>query len=151
MKKEYIVELFTQERESPLNLMKAGRVSARELDRAHILLMADDQAIDTANALHIGRAAVQRIRKRFPEDGLEQVLNERARPGADRKPDAKQEAFLFATACSDPPIGEDQHLVVNLHVGQVSNTIPGPFNDVCHKMRRLSTSLLSGLLSASCS
>jgi transposase len=107
LKKEYIVELSDEERESLLNLTRKGKISARKLNRAHILLMADDQAIDAdiASSLHVGPATVARIRKRFFEGGLDQALNERPRPGAERKLDAKQEAFLIATACSNPPNG----------------------------------------------
>jgi transposase len=62
-----------------------------------------DEAI--AQALHIGTATVERIRKRFVEEGLEAALAERPRPGGQRKLDGKQEAFLIALACSTPPEG----------------------------------------------
>jgi transposase len=48
---------------------------------------------------------VERIRKRFVEEGLEAALTERPRPGGQRKLDGKQEAFLIALACSTPPEG----------------------------------------------
>lgn len=109
MKKEYIVELTDDERESLLNLTRRGKISARKLNRAHILLMTNDQATDAdiANSLHVGLSTVARIRQRFFEKGLDEALNERPRPGADRKLDAKQEAFLIATACSSPPDGRE--------------------------------------------
>ena len=46
-----------------------------------------------------------RTKRRFVEDGLDAALSEEPRPGADRKLDAKQEALLIATACSEPPEG----------------------------------------------
>jgi transposase len=58
-----------------------------------------------AVALHLGIATVERVRKRFVEEGLEVALCERPRPGAQRKLDSKQEAFLIALACSTPPEG----------------------------------------------
>jgi transposase len=75
------------------------------LTRAHILLHADSQATDDdiAQALHIGTATVERIRKRFVEEGLEAALNERPRAGGRRKLEGKREAFLVALACSTPP------------------------------------------------
>jgi transposase len=53
----------------------------------------------------VGIATVERVRKRFVEEGLEAALNERPRPGGQRKLDGKQEAFLIALACSTPPEG----------------------------------------------
>ena len=49
---------------------------------------------------------MERIRKRFVEEGLEAALSERPRPGATRKLDGHQEAYLMALACSDPPQGK---------------------------------------------
>ena len=49
---------------------------------------------------------VERVRKRFVEEGLEEALSERPRPGATRKLDGHQEAYLVALACSDPPEGK---------------------------------------------
>ena len=48
---------------------------------------------------------MERIRKRFVEDGLEAALSEQPRPGGQRKLDGQQEAFLIALACSTPPEG----------------------------------------------
>jgi hypothetical protein len=48
---------------------------------------------------------MERIRKRFVDEGLEAALCERPRPGGQRKLDGKQEAFLIALACSTPPQG----------------------------------------------
>jgi transposase len=80
-------------------------VSARKLTRAHVLLQADAGATDNAiaAALSIGTATVERLRKRFVEEGLEAALTERPRPGSQRKLAGKQEAFLIALACSTPP------------------------------------------------
>ena len=108
--KKYIVDLTEAERQQLLNLVKKGKLSARKLNRAHILLQAANGATDDAiaAALHVGRATVQRIRKRFVEGNLEWALNEKQRPGARRKLDSKQEAFWVATACSTPPEGRDR-------------------------------------------
>jgi transposase len=107
MTKKYIVNLAGDERAQLLALTKRGKVSARRLSRAHILLQADTGLSDDAiaQALHLGTATVGRIRKRFVEDGLEAALSERPRPGGQRKLDGKQEAFLIALACSTPPEG----------------------------------------------
>jgi transposase len=105
--KKYIVKLADDERAQLLALTKRGTVSARRLSRAHIVLQADTGLSDDAiaQALHIGTATVEHIRKRFVEDGLEAALSERPRPGGQRKLDGKPEAFLIALACSTPPEG----------------------------------------------
>jgi transposase len=107
MAKKYIVTLTDDERTPLLALTKRGKVSARRLTRAHLLLQADAGLSDAtiAQALHIGTATVERLRKRFVEAGLEAALSERPRPGGQRKLDGKQEAFLIALACSAPPEG----------------------------------------------
>jgi transposase len=105
--KRYVVTLTDEERAQLLALTKKGRLAARRLTRAHILLQADSGATQDsiAAALYIGRATVVRICKRFVEAGLEAALRDRPRPGAQRKLDGKQEAFLIALACSVPPDG----------------------------------------------
>jgi transposase len=107
MAKRYIVTLTADERAQLLALTRRGKVSARQLTRAHILLQADAGSMDAAiaAALHVGLATVERVRKRFVEEGLEVALAERPRPGGPRKLDGKQEAFLVALACSTPPAG----------------------------------------------
>jgi transposase len=105
--KRYVVTLTGEERAQLLALTKKGRLAARLLTRAHILLQADYGATQDsiAAALHMGRATVVRICKRFVEAGLEAALRDRPRLGAQRKLDGKQEAVLIALACSAPPDG----------------------------------------------
>jgi FixJ family two-component response regulator len=83
MAKKYVVTLTDDERAQLLALARKGRVSARQLTRAHILLQANAGATDgrIAAALHISTATVERTRRRFVEEGLEPALLERARPG----------------------------------------------------------------------
>jgi transposase len=107
MAKPYVVTLTEDERAHLLALTKTGKAAARQLTRAHILLQADAGGMDAAiaGALHVGIATVERVRKRFVDEGLEAALCERPRPGGQRKLDGKQEAFLIALACSTPPEG----------------------------------------------
>lgn len=107
MAKIYHVDLTKEERTSLLKLIKSGKDSARKINRARILLLADEGKKDQtiAEALHISLSTVGRTRKKLVEGGLEYALNERPRPGGRRKLDGKREAFLIALACSDPPEG----------------------------------------------
>jgi transposase len=60
---------------------------------------------EIAEALHTGTATVQRTRQRFVEGNLEGALNERPRPGGQKKLDEKGEAILETLAHSQPPEG----------------------------------------------
>ncbi len=105
---KYVVELNDKEINILKELVSTGKSSARQLKRAHILLMADTrkhQDKDISEALNVGTATIYRTKKRFVEDGLSEALNEGARPGMPRKLDANQEALLIALTCSKPPEG----------------------------------------------
>jgi transposase len=106
-KKIYIVDLTTEERTYLLGLIKSGKRRSRKLNRARILLLADEGKTDSeiAAALHTGTATVQRTRQRFVEGNLEGALNERRRPGGPKKLDEKGEAILETLAHSKPPEG----------------------------------------------
>jgi len=105
MEKLYIVDLLDEQRFLLQHVTSSGTWSARMVNRAHILLLADDGATDVqiASALHLGRSTVERTRRRYVQDGLDGAMNERPRPGGRRKLDGKQEATLIAVACSTPP------------------------------------------------
>lgn len=110
MRKVYVVDLSKEEKAELKSLTKKGKTSARKLNRAHVLLLANQGETDKAiaEALGVGTSTVERIRKRFVEGGLEEALNERPRPGGERKLSGKQEAYLLALACSGPPEGRKQ-------------------------------------------
>ena len=105
--KIYIVDLTEEERTYLLDYIKSGTHSARKLNRARILLLADEGKADgaIAEALHTGTATVQRTRQRFVEGNLAGALNERPRPGGQKKLDEKGEAILETLAHSQPPEG----------------------------------------------
>jgi transposase len=108
-KKKYLVTLDNDERQQLEDLLHSGTHATRKVTRARILLKAaegwEDNAI--AAALSVGRTTVERLRQRFVEEGLG-VLEERPRPGAQPKLDAKAEARLMAEACSAAPEGRQR-------------------------------------------
>lgn len=96
------------EREELLALVASGKAAARKIRCANILLMSDGRAHldkDIATALSVGTSTVYRTKRRWVEEGLDVAIHERHRRGGLREPDAKAEAFLIATACTDPPQG----------------------------------------------
>lgn len=107
MAKKYFVDLTAEERAELKRLLHAGKARARRLYRARVLLLADEGAKDEeiTAALHLGKSTVERTRRRFVEGGVERALTDRPRPGKARLLNGKQEAFLVALACSDPPEG----------------------------------------------
>ncbi len=106
-KKIYIVDLAEEERAYLLDFIKTGEKSARKLNRARILLLADENKPDSeiAEVLHTGASTIQRTRQRFVEGNLEGGLNERPRQGRSKKLDEKGEAILETLAHSKPPEG----------------------------------------------
>jgi transposase len=105
MTTHYVIDLKAEERERLQQLIRKGKTSARSITRARILLLAEagqsNQAIVTA--LQTSLSTVKRVRRRFVEEGIEDALYDRPRPGVARKLDGRQEALLVALACSEPP------------------------------------------------
>ena len=83
----YIVKLTSDERETLERLISSGTKQARKVKRAQVLLATDRGVSDAeiAAAINCGTATVYRVKKAFVEEGLEQALNEKPRPGAKRK------------------------------------------------------------------
>jgi transposase len=108
MPEKYLVTLTAEERQQLLEFTHQNKVSARRFKRAQILLLADDGHRDEAIAhmLYVGESTVHRTRQKFVDGGVEFALSEAPRLGGKRKLDGKAEAFLVATACSDPPQGK---------------------------------------------
>jgi transposase len=108
-KKQNVVTLSEDERSYLHQVIDKGQGNAREIRRAHTLLLADEKQQDQQIAafLHINPNTVSATRKRYCEVGLPAALKEQSRPGNPRKLDGKQEAFLVALACSEAPAGRD--------------------------------------------
>ena len=116
MRKRYRVTLTPAEREQLAGMRRRGRIDARVLVHARILLKADEGASRAgwtdariAEALECGTATVERVRRRFVEEGFEAAL--RPKPTTRtyvRKLDGKGEARLITLACSDPPEGRSR-------------------------------------------
>ena len=116
MAKKHIVGLTEDERACLRRRIAAGALRPNAQTHARILLKADavrggpgwtDQAI--AVALDVCVPTVERVRKRYAEEGLEAALARRApRREYRRKLDGEAEAHLVALSCSPPPAGRRQ-------------------------------------------
>jgi transposase len=117
MKKHYIVTLTSKEREELKNITTKGKKQVRTVKHASALLKADqseggpnwsDKQISLA--LDMGTATIERLRKRFVEEGLDAALKPRKESSfhPERKLDGHKEAQLVTLVCSDPPDGYAQ-------------------------------------------
>lgn len=115
MNQRYRVTLRTDEREQLQQLLAKGKTNVRRLKHAQILLATDQAkgrvhqtASQIAASLQIGTATIERVRKRFVEEGFERALTPYRKPNHriyQTKLDGHQEAQLIALACSTPPTG----------------------------------------------
>ena len=113
MQKRYLVTLTAEEREELGRLISRGKAAARKLMRASILLLADQAEggpaksdPEIAAALVCGRATVERVRRQFVEEGLEQTLIRKPTLRTyEDKTDGRTEAHLIAITCGAPPAG----------------------------------------------
>ena len=113
MAKKYRVGLTVEEEEELKGLVSRGRSAAYRQTHARILLLSNENQAggpmkdrEIAQALKVGTATVERVRRRCVEEGVERAvgrkeqLNRRA-----RKLDGQGEAHLIALACGEPPEG----------------------------------------------
>jgi transposase len=113
MGKTYVVILSPEERAHVEKLVSTGRTSAKRQTHGRILLKADTGAEGPSwtdeqicAALDISRSTVERVRKRFVENGMESLAWRPVKPRPSRRRlDGEQEARLLALACSPPPAG----------------------------------------------
>ncbi len=116
MNKRYAVTLTDEERRSLQALVSCGKAAARKLAHARILLKADEAPggsgwTDAAigEAVDVGTATVERVRKRFVEEGLEaSLVPKKPHRIYPRKLDGDGEAHLIALACSESPEGRQR-------------------------------------------
>ena len=116
MPKKYIVDLTEVEQKSLKKLTTTGKHAAYKINHARILLKADinqdnggysDEAI--ASAIDISIPTIERVRRRFVEEGVDAALNYRSGRGRKQKRlDGNSEAHLLAIACSEAPQGRER-------------------------------------------
>jgi len=79
----YSVQLTDEQRSQLKRLIRSGKSAVRVQTRARILLLADagKSTAAVAQALLINEGTVQRVRKRFVQEGVESALHDKPRPG----------------------------------------------------------------------
>lgn len=112
--KKYIVTLTLEERKSLELITAKGKYRSQKLLNALILLGCDEGAFqkrrsineEIARVLNISMRKIDRVKKRFIEEGMEIALN--GKKGSRiyaKKADGDFEAHLVALSCSEPPEG----------------------------------------------
>ena len=112
--KKYIVTLMKDERDLLNSFISKGRYRSQKVINSLVLLACDEGEFQTkrsineeiARVLNISMRKIDRVKKRFVEDGLDVALKGRksSRVYA-RKADGDFEAHLVALSCSSPPEG----------------------------------------------
>ena len=94
-----------------------GVCSAREVNRAHILLSLDRNVPEAhiMAVLGVGRTAVWRTRAAYRDGGLDLALIDVQRPGRPPKYGTDAEAQVTALACSQVPDGSARWTLARLH------------------------------------
>ena len=114
MSPRYRVTLTKEERRELEAMTRRGKTHARRFIHARALLLCDASAdgpawnvADVATALGVTSRAIEHLKKRFVEEGLEAALKRKPREKPPREVvfDGAFEARLIALACSDAPEG----------------------------------------------
>ena len=114
---KYVVELTSEERNELNVLVSKGKVAARKITHARVLLQADESPTgpawtdnQIAEAFGIHTNTIHGIRRRFVDQGLQAALDRKKqeRPSRQRIVDGEIEAHLIALRCSDPPEGRNK-------------------------------------------
>lgn len=111
---KYIVTLTAEEVEQLQSLVGKGKHAAQKVINALILLNCDQSqgrgdrrtSQEIAQVLQVSERKIDRVKRRFVEDGLEVALS--AQPSQREyvsKVDGDVEAHLIALSCSNPPSG----------------------------------------------
>ena len=112
--KKYTVTLTQDERNDLKKIASKGKHKSQKVINALILLGCDTGEFqekrstneEISRVLKIGMRKIDRVKKRFVEDGIEITLN--GKKGSriyTKKADGDFEAHLVALSCSDPPEG----------------------------------------------
>ena len=102
-----------EERQELKTLVSRGRAAAYKQTHGRVLLLSDEAHVDgamkdedIAQVLQIGRATVERVRRRCVEDDLERALGRKEQLNRRQKRlEGQGEAHLIALACGEPPEG----------------------------------------------
>ena len=108
--KRYKVHLRAPERQQLETFVKHGHKSARQINRARILLFADAQTRDEDSAAPLGVSlpTIYKMRKAYCQNTSQPLLDflkDQPRSGQPLKVDTRVASHVAMIACADPPEG----------------------------------------------
>ncbi len=112
--KKYKVTLTQEERQELEAISSKGKRTAQSVLNALILLACDEGKFQKkrsinetiAQVLNVSMKTIDRVKKRFVEEGLEATLTRRPSSRTFQpRVDGDLEAHLIALSCSEPPVG----------------------------------------------
>jgi len=112
--KKYRVTLRREERSALETMVQKGSHKSRKVLNALVLLNCDEGRFqtqrvkneDVASVLRISMRKIDRVKKRFVEDGFDGALTGHKQERTyEKKADGEFEAHLIALSCSAPPEG----------------------------------------------
>lgn len=111
--KKYEVNLSATERKTLTKMVSSGKIPARTILRANILLGVDSNGKkpmtvqEAALAFNTSTTTVQSVRASYAEKGLEATVERKKRitPPVPAKVTGEVEAHIIALACGTPPEG----------------------------------------------
>lgn len=109
----YKITLSKEERDELKTIINKGKHTSQKFRYAYILLNCDEgkysEKVTNENickVLKIGMRTIDRVKKRFVEEGYETILSRKPTTREyERKVDGDAEAHLIALCCSEPPTG----------------------------------------------
>jgi transposase len=110
---KYKVTLTKEEREELESIINKGRHTSQKFRNAYVLLNCDEGEysekatnLEISKILKVGMRTIDRIKKRFVEDGFDAILGRKPTSREyEKKADGDFEARLIALSCSEPPKG----------------------------------------------
>ena len=108
-----MITLTDEERGGVEQFIRRGKVNARNITRAHVLLKSAEGWSITRIAATFGvsEATVSNVRARYRDGGVERVLKDQVQAKRRRALAGAEEALLVALACSPVPDGHDHWTV----------------------------------------
>jgi len=111
--KRYTIKLQKEEVEELLAIINKGFHSSHTFRTAYILLNCDEGEYaekvtneQISKVLKVGMRTIDRVKKRFIEEGLDEALNRKPTSREyEKKVDGEVEAKLVQLCCSEPPSG----------------------------------------------
>ena len=113
----YKITLTEEERKDLKSITSKGKHKSQKVINSLILLNCDEGDFQTkrstneqvAGVLKISMKKIDRVKKRFVEEGLDVALNgHKGERVYEKKADGDLEAHLVALSCSEPPEGFDR-------------------------------------------